>query len=160
MSATLRRQDVPPQPGPPCEVIRCGPGPGIRCQILSNAVWGCWTHWDGHRSRECLGEASDCAGHANGWPTRWKGYVSVWCAMRRTVVLLELTPASAGEIIRQAGCDKSLRGLLLRLDRHGSSIRAKIAVELSVSVADIANLPAAMDPEPILRRLWGWKLKD
>lgn len=157
MSSNLRRQDAPPLPGPLHEVIRCEAGPGVRCQILSKTVWGCWTHWDGMRSRECTGEGSECFGHASGWPPRWKGYLSVWCGIRKSIVILELTPASAGEILRQAGPGTSLRGLLLRLDRHGSSIRAKIAVELTASVCDLSNLPEALEPEPVLRRLWGWK---
>lgn len=157
MTSTLRRQDEPPRPGPTHEVIRCEAGVGVRCQILSKTIWGCWTHWDGQRSRECTGEGTDCYGHTSGWPQRWKGYLCVWCGIRRSIIFLELTPASGTEILRQAGHGNSLRGLLLRLDRHGRSIRAKISVELTPCVGDGSDLPEALEPEPVLRRLWGWK---
>lgn len=157
MDRQLRRQDVPPRPGPEIEVIRVEAGPGVRCQILSPAVWGVWTHWDGARSRECTGDDASCVGHEKGWPTRWKGYLYVWSSAHKSNVFLELTPGAAAEIIRQHGDGSSLRGLLLRLDRHGTSIRAKVSVELTPCVAGVETLPPDLSPEPILRKLWGWR---
>jgi len=153
----LRRQNEPPKPGPDVEVIRCEGKAGVRVQIVSDSIWGVWTHWDGHRSRECTGEGQECQGHANGWPTRWKGYLYVWCATRKSFCFVELTPAAATEIIRQQGTIPSLRGYLLRLDRTGSSIRCKVAVELTASPAGGCSLPKAISPEPVLRKLWGWR---
>lgn len=153
----LNRQDVPPKPGPEIEVIRVDKGPGVAVQIVSNEIWGVWTHWDGRRSRECTGEGLMCVGHSNNWPSRWKGYLHVWCPHRKSYCFLELTPAAAQELNRQKGGLPSLRGCLLRMSRHGNSIRAKINVELTPSVGGGASLIAEQSPEPILRKLWGWK---
>ena len=73
---------------------------------------------------------------------------------------MELTPASAGEILRLNGSNPSLRGKLLRLDRVNGNKRAKIAVELTSGVSNVGELPVPQSPEPVLRRLWGWKTTD
>lgn len=153
----LRRQDAPPKPGPDILVIRCDQKVGIRCQIVSDGVWGCWTHWDGRRSRECTGEDNSCTGHANQWPTRWKGYLYVWSPAHKAFCFLEITPAAASEIARQQGDAPYLRGWFLRLDRQGASIRCKIVVELSNPNLDTSALPKPLNPEPVLRKLWGWR---
>jgi len=153
----LRRQDAPPKPGPDILVIRCEGKAKLCVQVVSEAIWGCWTHWDGRRSRECTGEDSTCTGHSNNWPTRWKGYLYVWCPIRKAFCFLELTPAAATEVERQKINEASLRGCFLRLDRAGQSIRSKILVELSYPNLREVNLPIAMNPEPVLRKLWGWR---
>ena len=153
----LRRQDQPPKPGPEVEVIRVEKGPGVAVQVCSRAIWGVWTHWDGRRSRECTSEGPLCYGHQQGWPTRWKGYLYVWCPHRKQFCFLECTPNMAGEIIRLQGGIESLRGLLLRASRHGGSIRAKVNVELVQPAGGAGTLPEEISPEPILRKLWGWE---
>ena len=160
MESALRRQDKPPKPGPEVSVIRCEGGSGVRVQIISDTIWGVWTHWDGHRSRECTAEDESCIGHKSKWATRWKGYLHVWCPFRKEYCFLELTPASAGEILRLNGSNPSLRGKLLRLDRVNGNKRAKIAVELTSGVSNVGELPVPQSPEPVLRRLWGWKTTD
>jgi len=160
MEKKLRRQDVPPRPGPEVEVIRVEKGPGVAVQIVSKKIWGVWTHWDGRRSRECTGEGLLCVGHSNNWPQRWKGYLHVWCPHRKQFCFLECTPAMAGEIIRLCGSDGNLRGMLLRASRHGNSIRAKVNVELTSSHNGGATLPEEQSPETVLRKLWGWEEKS
>jgi hypothetical protein len=152
----LRRQNDPPKAGPEVEVIRVVPGAGVRGQIISDGIWGCWTHWDGRRSRECTAEGPLCDGHRAGWPQRWKGYIYIYCAVRKACVFLELTPAAGEELIRQNGSSSGLRGRLLRMDRHGASLRAKIIVELTAGLNGLHNLPEEANPEGILRKLWGW----
>jgi len=158
-SSRLRRQDDPPKAGPEVEVIRVAPGAGVRGQIISDSIWGCWTHWDGRRSRECTGDVNECEGHRAGWSQRWKGYLYIYCATRRECVFLELTPGAAEELLRQNGAPSGMRGRLLRLDRHGKSIRGKIVVELTEGLNGINNLPPERSPETILRTLWGWANK-
>jgi len=159
IESKLRRQDDPPKAGPETEVIRVTPGAGVRGQIISDGIWGCWTHWDGRRSRECTGDLSECEGHRSSWPQRWKGYIYIYCAVRKDCVFLELTPSAGEELIRQNGSSVGLRGKLLRMDRHGKSMRAKIIVELTQGLNGISNLPLERSPESILRTLWGWANK-
>lgn len=157
MEMQLRRQDKPPKPGPEVEVIRCEGGAGVRVQVVSDSIWGVWTHWDGHRSRECTGEDDNCIGHRSKWATRWKGYLHVWCPFRKAFCFLEITPMAAAEILRLLGGSPSMRGMHLRLDRVGGNKRAKIAVELTKGLGDVTILPEPLSPESVLRKLWGWK---
>ena len=184
MNAALNRQDTPPKPGPAVLVWRVEPGVGFRGQICSESLWGVWTHWDGYRTRECTAkyvhvdekgkpvnkpdesdeEASQknataktsCRGHAANHPLRWKGYLYVWNGVLREYGFLELTPAAAEELLRQAPKDGALRGLLLRVDRAGNSMKSRLVVELTKSATDLTTLPQPQDPEATLRKLWGW----
>lgn len=184
MSAPLNRQDNPPKPGPRHELWRVEPPNGFAGQIVSEAIWGVWTHWDGYRTRECtakvvdpadevataeIGDSSDnesmqapamngtsCRGHAAKWPLRWKGYLHVWNSIAKSYGFLEITPAAAEELLRQAPKTGSLRGLLLVMKRHGTSIRSKIQVQLSAPAGVSDKLPHPQDPEETLRALWGW----
>lgn len=183
----LNRQNLPPKPGPRLHLWRIEAGPGFRGQIVSCSLFGVWTHWDGHRSRECTatipqpGENTDreidgevaqqismqaptmlsesCIGHKEQWPLRWKGYLFVWNSRAEQFGFLELTPGGATELLRQAPSHGNLRGLLLKAERHGKSIRSKVAIELTQGVGDPNALPAAVDPEDTLRALWGWANK-
>lgn len=185
---TLNRQDFPPKPGPKLQLWRIEAGSGFVGQIVSQNLWGVWTHWDGYRSRECtakklgVGESTDekkavdvevtqsmqapemqhqgCKGHLAKWPLRWKGYLYVWNGQANDFGFLELTPGAATELLRQAPSSGILRGLLLRANRNGKSIRTKCSIELSPSAGGFDKLPPPVDPEDTLRSLWGWANKS
>lgn len=156
MSGEIFRQNTPPKSGPTHDVIRCEAGSRVWVQILSEQIWGCWTHWDGARSRECRGENGGCWGHQQGWPTRWKGYLFGYEPTRKACVFVELTPGAAEEIIRLMPTSGNLRGMVLKMERRSHSKRSTILVELGAPMGDTSKLPAAQDPEPVLRKLWGW----
>ena len=181
---TLNRQNVPPKPGPREEIFRVKPTTGFRGQIISHNLWGVWTHWDGYRTRECTArvvlpdepqptdeeggndvhpsmqappmQGTKCRGHLAKWPLRWKGYLHVYDASTKKFGFLEITPGAAEQLLRQVPSDGNLRGLLLRIDRHGTSIRSKCTVELTRPAGGSDNLPDPADPEETLRALWGW----
>lgn len=185
MALPLNRQDCPPKPGPSDEIFRVKAGSEFTGQICSETIWGCWTHWDGYRTRECTarfiteetgeheGETesirdqgirlldhatagTQCRGHAARHPLRWKGYLHVYSQGHRKYGFLECTPMAAEEILRQQPTDKNLRGLLLRMYRIGQSDKSRIRVELTKGVLDVASLAKGKDPEQTLRALWGW----
>ena len=101
-------------------------------------------------------QGTKCRGHLAKWPLRWKGYLYVYDGVTKKIGFLEVTPGGAEEILRQAPSHGELRGLLLRMDRHGTSIRSKITVELTSPASVNEFLPEPVDPEETLRALWGW----
>ena len=157
MKRKVFRQDTPPKAGPSHEVVRCDPGCKVWVQVLSERIWGCWTHWDGNRSRECTGEDGGCFGHSQNWPTRWKGYLYAFDPTRKQCVFVEITPAAAEEILRLSPTNGNLRGMVLKMERRTNAKRSGILVELVAPMGDPDKLPKPEDPEPILRKLWGWK---
>jgi len=156
MQEPLNRSDNPPPRGPKDWVFRVRPGEGFAGQIYSIAVWGVWTHWDGKATRECLKDSRLCPRCKEGAPSRWRGYLHVWNSVAKEEQFLELTGDAVEEIWRQIGKGTSLRGLLLRMRRHGQNIRGCLVVELSAFVGDVDTLPAPRDPEKTLRLLWQW----
>ena len=152
----LNRQDKPPEPGPEREIVRVSPGNPFSGQILSASLWGCYTHWDGFRTRECTEPVENCAGHQSSLPLRWKGYLHVWDSRHGSFVFLEITPAAAKEILRLAPSNEPLRGLVLGMKRSGSSIKGRLEVSICRGL-NLDRLPKPEDPEPILRKLWGWR---
>lgn len=152
----LSRRAIAPKPGPEVEIIRVLPGTNFLGQILSPAVWGVDTHWDGYRTRECTQPIESCVGHVNALPLRWKGYLYVYCTVRKQYCFLELTPFADEQIQKFAPKDTTLRGLMLRAWRAGTKMKSRIFCELTKPANFGDPLPPDRDPEAILRRLWGW----
>jgi hypothetical protein len=184
----LNRQDVPPKPGPAMEIFRVSAGTNFKGTILSESLWGVWTHWDGYRTRECTAKFvyddggenagqvesirdqgirlldhptgdTECRGHIARWPLRWKAYLYVFNQGLRKCGFIELTPLAGQEILRQAPASKNLRGLHLTVGRSGNGNKTKCWVELTKGVISEAELPKPQDPEDTLRCLWGWPSK-
>lgn len=155
--ADLRRQNTPPKPGPACEILRLN-GPERRTfYVLSESVWGVWTHWDSRskRSVPCTGEsAADCEGHKNQMPSRWKGYLCVLDVFRGRVAFLELTPGGAAQLALQTKTNESLRGSVLIGSRTSAGKGSRVRFEVQSYVRDDEILPPARDPEEYLRALW------
>ena len=185
---TLNRQNAPPKPGPSVEIFRVTAMEQFKGTIVSESLWGVWTHWDGYRTRECTAkfvyddegdhagqietireqglrlldhptDGTDCRGHIARWPLRWKGYLYVWHQGKKKYGFLEVTPHAAGEVMRLAPADQVLRGLQLTVGRSGAGNKTRCWVELTKSVMPLSNLPHAQDPEDTLRCLWGWPSK-
>jgi hypothetical protein len=147
----LNRQDRPPRPGPEIEVLRIKAGATGQCIILSESLWGVWTHWNGRASEPCYSEKKDCSGCKRGYPKRWKGYLHVWDCFARREAFLELTPQSADHVLCQAGAD-SLRGYRFQFQR-GKGDKARLTVTLLPSV-QLQNMPEPKDPYKVLAYLW------
>jgi hypothetical protein len=151
-----------PRPGPTQTVVQLAAGEKLDCVILSNAIWGVGTHWNDRagnhgRSERCTKEHGECSGCNAELPCRWKGYLHVFCFMRRRAVFVELTPASAESIDLQAFADRPLRGQRLKLKRGEGGKKTRIEVEVVDYHGDDQTLPAEADPEPILESLWKWR---
>jgi hypothetical protein len=151
-----------PKPGPQQTVVQLGAGDDIHCVVLSATIWGVSTHWNDRagkhgRSERCTADRGECSGCHAELPSRWKGYLYVYCFLRRKAVFVELTPASAEAIELQMPSNESYRGQGLKLKRGDGGKKTRISVEVLEYRGDLAALPDDRDPEPILETLWNWR---
>jgi hypothetical protein len=150
----LHIQHEPPRPGPAMPILRVKAGQEMHFVILSESLWGIWTHWAGNRSEPCFAENATCPGHKRGLPRRWKGYLHVWHIDKRLEAFIELTPTAAHCLLDQAGKNCSLRGLRLKLRRTGAS-NGRLLVNLLPANPSMEGFAQPKDPESILCKLWG-----
>jgi len=156
MKEPLNRADSPPPKGPKNWIRRVRGGQALHCGILSPAVWGVFTHWDGKRTRECFADVKKCDRCRDGLPNRWRGYLYVWLQQFQAYEFLEITGDAYREIVRQQGERPNLRGMVLEIKRHGAGHKGKLIVSLKEGSSDPDSLPTALDPEETLRALWSW----
>jgi len=135
-------------------VERVRPGATLHLVILSETLWGLEAHWTGTKTIECLGKANGCRGCAAKNPVRWKGGIHVWDLTRKESYFVELTPGSARRLLGMAKQDEPLRGLKIDLFRSGRAVNGRLCVELIGGRLDPVKLPAAQNPEAMLRWLW------
>jgi len=155
-SLPLNRADTPPPPAPRDWILRVAPGREFYGQIISKAVWGVYTHGDGH-TRECFKDRASCELCQRGAPHRWRGYLHAWNAITKQEVFLELTGEAVEELWRQVGKGTSLRGYILRVGRKGAGLRGRIELEARPPTGNPDNMQEERDPEETLRRLWQWR---
>jgi hypothetical protein len=153
MMESLRLAPVPPPPGPRDEVRRLKAGDEIHFCVLSRALWGVWTHWDGARSFPCHREKVKCQGCTAGVSARWKGYLHVFVTGERKDVFLELTPKSAELVQSQADDANDLRGISYSMSR-GKGDKARLRVIRIFGRLKGEDLPPEKDPAPVLIVLW------
>lgn len=160
MTAAIRGAPAP-QPGPSELVVQLGAGQTFLGVILSTAIWGVGTHWNDRagkhgRSERCEKEHGECSGCNGHLPCRWKGYLHVYCFVRKRDVFLELTPGATEQLNLQVQTGEVLRGLRIHAMRGGGGKKSRIDVKLDAYNGNLSTLPAEKDPEPILQTLWKW----
>lgn len=152
----INRANEPPRPGPEMQVVRLKAGQELHATVLSDALWGCYVHWNGSRSEPCYADKKQCPGHKRGLPLRWKGYLHVVDNHRQTECFLELTPLAADQLIAQVGTGEPLRGQRLSMRRmSGDKARLKVTLLAHHTAVSKAELPRAKDPYATLVKLWG-----
>jgi hypothetical protein len=152
--STLNTCHTPPPNGPELLIVRLKAGKKLLCVILSQSLWGVWTHWNGARSEPCFQERAHCNGCKRGLPKRWKGYLHVWDLERRRQVFVELTPVAAESINSQVGLGSVLRGYRVTLERMKGD-QSRLIVHVHPMHTDSDTLPPAKDPAGTLTKLWG-----
>lgn len=148
------------KPGPAFKVVRPIGAGKIDFTILSNAFWGCITHYETttKRSFGCTGDSCVCVRRK--LPAREKGYLHI-LVPGGIEQFLELTPLAIETLYRQVGAkDKPLRGLMGWVRRSSGSVHGRIEMMLYERTADLEKLPPEKDPEPVLRNLWGMEARD
>lgn len=151
----FRLDPNPPDPTPHLHVTRLKAGGRFRGWILSAAIWGVWTHWTGRFSVPCQQNGTPCPRETHKLPQRWKGYLHVQDPDKEVSTLIELTPESAREVMAQASLTGNLRGCMIELQRGEKANNSRLIARLLIRHHNPDDLPAAVDPEPTLRHLWG-----
>ena len=155
----FNRSDRPPRSGPEMLIRRLKASQSIHCTVLSQSLWGVWTHWNGARSEPCYAEKKECPGCKRGLPKRWKGYLHVVDNMANSTMFLELTPSAAEKILAVLGEADSLRGNRMKVARLAGD-KARLVVELMLPFKDVDSLPKSQDPYCTLKKLWGIEEKS
>lgn len=152
----LNRQDLPPTGGPEMLVYRLKAGQSIDAIIISKALWGVYTHWNGRTSEPCYQAKGKCPGHKRGLPVRWKGYLHVWDVKKKRQCFLELTPTSAQDLLDALGVGQ-MRGQRIVIARQNGD-KARLTVNVFGEdryQCDLTKLPDPRDPYRTLAKLWG-----
>lgn len=156
-----RKSNLRVDPNPPAIVrvlrlVNVGAGAGLRLACCSEAIWGCWTHWNPatRRTVQCTTPTQKCSGHAAGMPQRWKGAITVCDPVGKKPFLLDLTPG-AGSYLTDQLQGESLRGKLILAQREGNFKRTPLVVTLIGEVEEPQTLPLAQDPMETLMKIWG-----
>lgn len=160
----LHREPVPPPLVPILPILSPRPGHRpIEAVVLSEAVFGCYTHYEGERTRPCFwmevgpgpGSRVECPYCKQGLPRRWKGYVAVQTARSGRLALVELTRAAMELCPRLHPGRSSLRGVALVVTRIGTSRQGRVVAQARDQFPPgHPDLPPAPDVEAALIRLW------
>lgn len=138
------------------DVVRVTTAETSQFVIISAAVWGQWTHWDGRRTEECLKDKKvHCPGCNPPKPSKWLGYVHV--AAGKWDGFLELTATAVNLLEEQAGKGANLRGLVVRIKRTKGGPRGRFLIEVLDRRVPEDELPQGQDPYETLRFLWSCK---
>jgi len=150
----FNRQDCPPKSGPENEIVRVGKTGETYGFLLNESIEGYWTHWAYERTQACTKGSSSCVHCERGTAARWKGYVHVYCLIRKREIFVELTPGAAEMLLSQVSKGDSLRGLKVRVKRSGASMHGRVRVEVERYSTAPENLPPAKEVLPALKKLW------
>ncbi len=149
------RSNVPPRPGPELEIIRVVTAGTFMFRVLSETLWGMWTHWETNHSTPCFLEKAKCYGCTKGLPRRWKGYVHVINALKpNSTGFLELTPFAGQQVLDQCPASVSMRGMRLQVTRTQGGAKGRLRITVLPDLAPGTDLPLEKTPEATLCRLW------
>lgn len=155
----LNRVDIPPvRPG--CFFVLRLKGEEKRVfSICSAKIFGVETHWTKQGTRPCVLPHSECQGHVNGDPLRWKGYLHVFDHKERAYVMLELTPRAANMLIEQTPNRPSLRGTRIQVARSRSG-KGRLVVDILPPAMHLNDLAPEESPVRSLLNLWELRPSD
>jgi hypothetical protein len=152
-SDRIARQDRPPEVTRVIRIHSVGPTDHFSGAILSDSLYGFWTHWDGRQTRPCWKGQAHCDGCDRELPQRWKGLIELW-EMGKPSFFVELTPLAAKEFLeRLHGAE--MRGVRINVQRERHHRRAPLRIVFLDRYA--GQLPKAHDPWATLEVIWGLK---
>lgn len=132
----------------------------LQLVVCSPRVWGHATHWDGSRTVPCLKSSGKCICDGGTVATRDKGYVLAANGVGQVVGFLELTPLAWEDLQAMAVNLDGLRGKIIQVKRQHQSLKGRLLVEDWGWYQGEHPLPKDQDPEPTLRRIYGWEGRD
>lgn len=148
----IARQDSPPAVTRVIRIRSVGAHDVFSGTIVSESLFGFWTHWDGRRTIPCWKGQAHCPGCDTEQPTRWKGLIELFDAAQRSTYFVELTPLAAKEFLARLG-EESMRGLRISIQRERKHSRAPL--NLVMLDRHHGQIPKAHDPWPTLKVVWG-----
>jgi hypothetical protein len=155
-SHARRLCEIPPRQGPKIEVHRIKGSERLLVCILSPKIWSFLIHWDDlhRRSSPCHEDVTQCEGHKNGLPVKYRGYVWV-SSQTRGLCFVELTQEAANTLQEITAGRDSLRGFHCYICRTPAK-NGRMRIEESAGYSDPATIPPDKDPLPTLEFLWTW----
>src|SRR5262245_21748600 len=119
----LAETTAPPRHSGAIRVIRAPAKGFFYCTVLSNRLWGCWSHWCGSHTEACLCSDSDREANVGDFTHRWKGFLHIQMDGTGKQFFLEISNVAALELLAKLEPKASLRGLFLKVRREPEHLR-------------------------------------
>jgi hypothetical protein len=149
----IRRDDVPPRPGPELWIRRLKKSQKVVATVLGEHHFGFWLHWNGRTTEPCFTDKKKCPGHLRQLAMKWMAYLHIYDHHKREQCFLELTAPVVEMIWSQMGQIKTLRGQRVEFVR-GEGDKSRMKCTVLISHPDELGLPPARDPIETLSKLW------
>jgi len=155
----LRPEPGALESGPSIKVVKVRPGQPVVGFFISDYVHCVVTHWIAGRTKPCLGVNNGCEGCKIGLEKRPKGYIAVALDYSGTVKLLEITEKAFDNNLRLSQVE-GLRGCYFVAKRKGATNNSQLEVEILDNKKPAQTLPADIDVQEVLCRIWFGKEKN
>lgn len=120
-----------------------------------DTIRGFDVHWLGDRTAMHFEPAAECEHCLKNLPSKWKGYLHVFCVELRQEVFLEFTKVTANGFKLQVPNSEHLRGCVFQIKR-GKSANSRMDIRMLSPLAPDVVLPPAKDPRPVILKLYGY----
>jgi len=138
-----------PAGSPRYHILRAKPGAPVRVLCCNPTLYGAKVHFVEGRSQPCVADALGHCDHCLEQRPRWYGFMGGLVPEAGRLALAEVTFEAADKcpLLHQEGVN--LRGLLLKVERIGSSKRGRCyvtfeEVRVKVKLPPPINIPAAL----------------
>ena len=153
----LHTSDCPPPFRPTLTLVRLKAGEQMTFRILSERVFGLYTHWNGKKSSPCLKDPAECQGCKRGYSTRWKGFLHVLNVQTQRQLIFECTAFATSLFLDQVEDRRHLRGLRVLCERSRGADNGRLKMTLLPGTTSFIDLPVEVCPLATLEKLWGEK---
>lgn len=150
----INRQDRPPAVTRVIRIRPVGAHDHFSGTVLSESLFGFWTHWNGVKTVPCWEGQAHCPGCDCQEPKRWKGLIELWEGGNTVPYFVDLTPLAAKEFLDRLDKEQ-LRGVRVSIARERRHARAPLRV--TILDRHFGQLPRPHDPMPTLKVLWTFK---
>lgn len=120
--------------------------------VLSHDLIGCYTHYHRGRTEPCTQDACDaCAARTE---RRWHGWLGIRAIRSGACYILEVTAKASSPIDEYYRAHRTLRGAIMTLHRYPARPNGRVHATLTHPDAPPADLPACIDLQAQLLRMW------
>lgn len=153
LTGRIKGSAPPAQPGIETEVVRITSTVRRHFYLLSPEPWGAYWHWS-NGSLECR-EPEKCERCEVSMPRKWRAYIHALetIGTSQQSVILEITQTATVMIDVQL-CTQPYRGAYVVMNKTAGGKHGRFVVEMMPRRIDPITLPIALDPAPIMKKLW------